>query len=496
MDSWLTQIVSNGTNYVPAGTIEYQVELCLSVRDAIPHADRHYACRRVMEVGEWKEKNAKARRYAHFDDKVSLDRVWSYISNPNNIATHGFYPFIHYQKEQNKFKQGEIVPKSRKICYSAHVDRYIYSYYGFKLNQFYNDYVLKKRLDEIAVAYRDNLKKSNIHFAKKAIDRIRNLGNCFIIIGDFTDFFDSLDHGYLKQMLLKLLDMDYLPNDYYAVYKNITRYSMWDLENLLELNQLPNNEKGIKEFNCKDKAIELDDFKKIKKGNPDILKINKSGFGVPQGSAISAVLSNIYMLDFDEELTTLVRSHNGMYMRYSDDFIVILPKKNEDIFKAQYIEIVNIISKVPRLKLQQQKTQVFSYEKMELKSCNSLVLCDVPNGKNFINYLGFTFDGKEVTIREKTVAKYYYRMYRKLKTIIKHKGVTSTGKRINCKNIYEKYSIKGAGGNSDELFSKKGNFISYVQRAGRIFGEPESINRKTKRHMLKIRRRLDKAFKA
>ena len=39
-----------------------------------------------------------------------------------------------------------------------------------------------------------------------------------------------------------------------------------------------------------------------------------------------------------------------------------------------------------------------------------------------------------------------------------------------------------------------GNFISYVQRAESIFGDSEPINRKTKRHMLKIRRKIDKAF--
>lgn len=446
-----------------------------------------------MDVKEWKEKNAKARRYAHFDEKVSLERVWPYINNPCNIAKHGFYPFIHYQMVQNKFKEGKVVSKPRKICYSAHIDRYIYSYYGFKLNQKYNDYVMNKKLNEVAVAYRDNLGESNIHFAKKAIDRIKSHDSCYIIIGDFTDFFENLNHNYLKKMLLKLLNLDYLPDDYYAVYKNITQYSIWDLENLLEYNQLPNNEKGIREFNCKDKAIKLEDFKKIKKNNPTVIIRNKRGFGVPQGSAISAVLSNIYMLDFDEKLTEFMQKHNGMYMRYSDDFIVILPVLNADIFKACYAKIISIISKIPGIKLQQQKTQVFYYNNKEVKCCNSFVLDDVPDGKDFINYLGFTFDGKEVTIREKTVAKYYCRMYRKLKTVVKRKGVTSKGKRISCRNIYEKYSIKGARGNNKNAFGKNGNFISYVQRAANIFEEDESINRKTKRHMLKIRRMIDKA---
>ncbi len=115
--------------------------------------------------------NATARKYAHFDEKVSLDKVWNYISNPDNIMKHGFYPFIHYEKKFNKFtkKDGMKEKKSRHLCYSAHIDRYIYSYYGYLLNQKYNKYLEERNMDMVAVAYRDNLHKSNIHFAKKLL---------------------------------------------------------------------------------------------------------------------------------------------------------------------------------------------------------------------------------------------------------------------------------------------------------------------------------------
>lgn len=56
-----------------------------------------------MSLEIWKEKNAEARSYAHFDERVSLEQVWNYISNPNNIKKHGFYPFIHYEKKFNKY---------------------------------------------------------------------------------------------------------------------------------------------------------------------------------------------------------------------------------------------------------------------------------------------------------------------------------------------------------------------------------------------------------
>ena len=83
-----------------------------------------------MNLEEWKEKNKKSKNYAHFDERTSISNVWDYISNAENIKSHGFYPFIHYEKKFNKFTKGAIKEKSRHLCYSSHIDRSIYSYYG------------------------------------------------------------------------------------------------------------------------------------------------------------------------------------------------------------------------------------------------------------------------------------------------------------------------------------------------------------------------------
>lgn len=52
------------------------------------------------------------------------------------------------------------------------------------------------------------------------------------MIGDFTNFFDNLDHLYLKQQLCQLLGVCQLPDDYYAVYKSVTKYCKWDLNGI------------------------------------------------------------------------------------------------------------------------------------------------------------------------------------------------------------------------------------------------------------------------
>lgn len=79
---------------------------------------------------------------------------------------------------------------------------------------------------------------------------------------------------------------------------------------------------------------------------------------------------------------------------------------------------------------------------------------DVPAEKikKVINFLGFTFDGKKISIRAKTVGKYYYRMYGKARTIKRNKGYSPKGNRISAKNLYATYSKKAL---TDTILNRK-----------------------------------------
>ena len=132
--------------------------------------------------------------------------------------------------------------------------------------------------------------KNNVHFAKEVIDFIVNQYRCYILVGDFSNFFDNLNHLYLKEKLCNVLNSDRLPDDYYAVYKNVTKYSyinLSDIEEKLGKKRLKLNKKlrNSKLFNTK----EFQELKKYK------LKKNKDGIGIPQGSSISSVYANIYI---------------------------------------------------------------------------------------------------------------------------------------------------------------------------------------------------------
>lgn len=430
-----------------------------------------------MILKDWEEKNKICKNYAHFDRRVNFKNVKNYIYNKSKIETHSFYPFIHSELEFKKYAENQpkkIKKKTRPICYSSHLDRLIFSYYSYKLNEKYNEILKQKKLDQAVIAYRTNLRKNNIHFAKEAFEFIKKMKTCNILIGDFTSFFDNLNHKHLKKKLYDTLEVTELEKDWYAIYKNITKYSKCDLKQLLEINGLKVNQ--IKELNKKKQVLELEEFKRLKKEKKIKIEKNREEKGIPQGSAISAVLSNVYMLDFDEKLNNYTEQQNGLYLRYSDDFIIIIPNKGN--FAKHYEFIKECIAEIPNLELEETKTQQFEYN-------NGNII-----GKtNRIDYLGFSFDGKYVRIRDKTVSKYYYRMYKKIKPILRAKGVSPYNNKITCKVLYEKYSIKGAFPKSKDI--RKGNFITYVKRAEDIFGDSsEKIKKISNVHMRKIRKKL------
>lgn len=483
-------------NYELGSSMSYTYLL----RDTAPHVDRYYAYKGIkMDIKQWKQKNNRAKGYTHFDERVNVQKVWSYISSPSKVAKHGFYPLIHTQIVFNKYKNGYgVKPKTRDIAYSAHIDRLILSYYAYQLNHLYNEHAISIGINKNAIAYRDILGKSNIEFSKDAFDFLKSCNQATVMVGDFTDFFGSLEHTYLKSQMLKLLNVDRLSDDWYSIYKYVTNYVWWELESLLKIGGFKNNEKGIKSFNAQKRAISLSDFKKYKKSK-EYKKSNwyknETGKGIPQGTAISALLSNVYMMDFDVEISRLVDSIGGFYNRYSDDFIIILPNIDGKEFEEIYQSIATIIATIPKLDLQKDKTQIYEYDGTNLTNINDVVFEQGKKNKDVLDYLGFIFDGKNVRFRDKTLTKYYYRMYRKTKAIIRRNGYTKHGNRISNTELYKRFSIRGVQGKykySEEDSEGIRNFLTYILRAEKVYYDEEAILKFRKRHMSKIRKELKK----
>ena len=405
--------------------------------------------------------------YAHFDLRVSLSMpsIRKYVMDRTKIVTHSFYPFIHFEKKNSRYgKKGPKKP--RELYYCSHLDRCVYQRYAFLLNYQYNIWACENNIDDVAIAYRDNLGKNNIDFAKDAFDAIRSFPQCFILVGDFTNFFDNLEHQYLKKMMCEVLGVERLPQDYFSVFKNITRFSSWDWKDIVKAAGENIAERGVrKKINSKETVLTKEQFQKNKKD----IKKNISGVGVPQGSPVSAVLSNIYMIKFDKDIKRYVTSKGGIYMRYSDDFIIVLPYERD----AEIADFTSyIFSYVESMKglidLQKEKTSCYTYKDEVIYEG------DQPSS---INYLGFLFDGKSIRIRPRAITKYYYRMRRKAHTIGRSNWTSSKGRRISAKELYSIYS------RNDE----KQTFIDYARKAKGILKlNDQEANALIKHHKRKI----------
>lgn len=452
----------------------------------------------------------KNKMYAHFDNRKSIESVKDYVYNTKKVKEHSFLPFILDIHKMEKFNKENYLEnlkenveekkkvtkeKKRNIMFSSHLDRYIYQLYNHKLNNAYNYYAKQNGINKCSVAYRNNLKgKNNISFAHNVFKFILDTENSYILVGDFKDFFEGLEHKYLKRMICKVLGKSNLDEDYYAVFKNITKYTYFDLGDICKIKGIKrkdvykhteniDSETGEKEY-----VFELEEIMTIEEINRYKAKYlhynNKCG--IPQGSAISSVLANIYMIDVDKKINDLVTSKNGLYRRYSDDFIVIIPNISKEEFEKIFNSIKEILNQNGNPVLKDEKTRVYYYEEEKLKNINKDFLTSMQNTKNELEYLGFCFTGDKIKIRDKTMSKFYYRMYKKIKTIAITHGKTKNGKNISGKKLYELYSEYGKD-------DKKGNFITYNEHCEKEFEDLDKyfVSYKS-RFIMKLKNRYNK----
>ena len=426
----------------------------------------------------------KDKFYTHFDSKKYHTEYEQRVQNVNWVSKHGFYPFIHFEKDLSKYTndlEGNkyIKEKTRDIYYSAHIDRFIYEYYGNRLNNRYNEYLKNNGINRVATAYRNcSPGKCNIHFAKEVFEFIVNSKSAYIMVGDFSKFFDKIEHKYLKEKIKNVLDDNVLDDADYAIFKNITKFSYIEADDI-------ESYKGLYRRDMKqlDKYFLTQEFQDIKKL---YLKKNIKDYQIPQGSSISAVYANVYLIDFDKAINDYVTSRRGMYRRYCDDIIIVIPMSSDDIKNncQEKIEsyIFQVKESIPNLELNKDKTEHFFY--------NNGVIEKLKGESNLINYLGFTFDGACVRIRDKSLFKYYCRAYKKIKKVKENEDekAYNAGKKA----VYRSYTHLGV-----KKFSKDhGNFLTYAYKADDVFGSSELLNSEirsqVKNHWNKINKKLKK----
>lgn len=415
----------------------------------------------------------RTKKYIHFDSQLHPEKVFQYVTCSKKVERHSFYPFIQFQVKSKKIgikldsnnkKNLEIKIKTRPIKYASHIDSHIYAYYSHLLNNYYENTLSKESLSTNILAFRKiSNSPSNIHFAKDVFDEIKIRQNCSVLCLDIKSFFDELDHQILKNSWIEVLGTTSLPNDHFQVFKSITRYSYVNQNEIYE--KLSINKKIKAHRLCS----ALDFRNKIRKNK--LIYRNTEIRGIPQGSSISATLSNIYMLNFDRDLTEYLKKQNGRYFRYCDDILVICDTEK---FPETLLRIQSLIKKT-KLTIQDSKTRIVTFKN------------GVKTSKDELQYLGFTYDGNKILLRHGGIAKYSHKSakairmsHRKLLKINRSRSKRNeTLLELRKKHIYKKFTYIG-----------QRNYISYAIRASKIMNEP-AIKSQIKPHWKRIKSLLN-----
>lgn len=514
-------------------------------------------------IPPFKERPAwlKGRGYLHITPKIDILKkyieIFSKVEDEAFVGRHGFFPLIHSVIKERKFKKhpkgksrghsykekGKFkkTAKLRPLHYATHIDSMIFGYYAELLLNLYEKELEKyPGLPDCVTAYRkiglenfddceeshdeeseyqELVGKSTIHFAQEAFEEIkkRATDGCVVLMFDIKSFFSELNHNKLKEAWCDLLEVQRLNAAYFNVFKAATEFR-YILKDDLRIKQSSRGRRNgfderklasIRRNHGREAFFEsVEDFRNVLKNKE--LTVFKHPFmknnipvGIPQGLPISAVLANLYLLEFDKAvLKNIVDSFGGFYRRYSDDILVICKPEQAD--DTENFILAEILKSHVKISTEKTETYLFKYFQVSPRK-NKLTSILLSKNSSAIGkpltYLGFEFYGDKTLIKSANLAKFYRRMISTVKkkanraiNISKH---TSSGPAIFRSGLKKTYSIlkldteqqftkrKKLVRNSygqysmefEEIKRRSGtNYFSYATRASKIMKEPAIKN--------------------
>lgn len=475
------------------------------------------------------------KRYKLIETRVN--DIKQFVKNPDNIINRAFFPFIGVTIEERrssklsgliKGSSGSII-KKRPIRYAAHKDSAIFAYYANLLYPLYEKKLKEAKIQDVVIAYRRSEflhtgNADNVHLADDVFREIKKRNNnCVALAFDIKSFYDNIDHKKLKEEWINILAEQApdgkLPEDHFKIYKTLTDYcyiprraieiylncdAPKTLHKICERCRTPAKLKmGHKIFK------DMEEFHKFKKWyaeHPEIklwdltdeeLKykdeilaskrtfnfnvgiLDREPYGIPQGSALSALLANVYMIPFDIEMKEYAKRLNAIYRRYSDDIIFICDKVDED--KA--------ITEIPP-KIKERGSHLIIHpidkgNKQSKSKCYDFTSEDIK--KRPLQYLGLEFDGDTIKVRGASLARYLRKSKRGITAMgisvqdkilflwNKGKNIDTIIPKIYRKNLYRRYTHLG-----------KRNFVSYVYRAAK-FTKCKVIQKQLRKHFDRVK---------
>ena len=377
-----------------------------------------------LDEQEYKQKTSKrcfigCRGYGHFDSKIGIKRcrkskkLSQEVCDPVSLGRHKFWPFIRQDQKTRRYtrdieKKLKIKVKLRKIMYASHVDSVILSFYAWLLKKNYEDAIMRSSARDSVIGYRRipinrHRNKSNIDFSKEIFDRIREAEDSVLLCLDIKDFFGNIHHENLINSVT-LFRGNIPEENLKVVIKNVTHYRYVFKKDVEKV--LGKDEK---------KWVNSREYNKLIKNRNKIHR-NKKKKGIPQGSPVSDILANIYLYDFDIWLSEKVDTYGGLYRRYSDDILLIVPAAEADKIYNEICERIKGASF--QLKIGKDKTEAFYID------AKSQTFTDITKdyvkgylkNKESVQYLGFNMNLNNMSVRPGTVAKHYRKEARKIKT--------------------------------------------------------------------------------
>lgn len=481
------------------------------------------------------------KRYEPIETRIK--DIKQFVENPNNVTNRAFFPFIGFTIEERRSSKisglteggaGSII-KKRPIRYAAHKDSAIFAYYANLLYPLYEKKLKEANIQDVVIAYRRSEflhtgNADNIHLADDVIKEIKKRNNnCVALAFDIKSFYDNIDHRKLKEEWINILADQApdgkLPEDHFKIYKTLTDYC-YVQRKAIEIYLNCNAPKTLHKIcgRCQTSTKlkmghkifkNMEEFHKFKKWyaeHPEIklwdladeeLKyrdeilaskrtfnfnvgiLNKEPYGIPQGSALSALLANIYMIPFDIEMKEYAKSLNAIYRRYSDDIIFICDK----IYENKAIKEIP-----PKIKERGSHLIIHPIEKGNKQSkskCYDFTSEDIK--KRPLQYLGLEFDGNNIKIRGSSLARYLRKSKRGitamrvsvqnklLSRINQDKDIDDVTPHLYRKTLYRRYTHLG-----------KRNFLSYAYRAS-AHTECKVIKKQLKRHFYRVKDLIVKA---
>ena len=384
-----------------------------------------------------KEWRWRPRTYSHLD--ISVGDEFAQCLDADKVSKHVWTPLIRSVKTERRYRRREkkTVLKERLIMVASHQDACILSKYAHHLSETLELWLHEENLGKHVIAYRA-LGKSNSHFVRSALEFLREQSKpmqatCF----DIEGFFDNIPHSVLKNNLTSLLNVAELPRDWFQVYRHVIMFPSLARD---DLRKIPAFAKRLAAGN----GTRVATIREVKDANISISS-NKHKFGIAQGTPISAVLSNVCMMQFDAKMRDLCVKHGWFYQRYSDDILVICDP-------CEHIAVSREIDRLTtslHLRLNHDKTET------------QLLL---QNSETAITYLGFLLSAEAARVKPATLSK----QWRKFKRAIKRARYLSAKHGIGARGR-KKYYTKAL--RRRFLSTTPGTFGAYIERSAGVLDD-------------------------